>query len=365
MQYARVVEHSETPFEYAASMAVHDAIQTAANTTERSQQQQDFKLGASNIGHCRQHAVYLIKQTQPTDVRDKTAAFIGTVLGDAVEAQLKKDHPHWLIQEEGHSEFLSGGGVDCHVDIVVPHEGSVSPEEFEANVAAREEDPSIEPLYVQGVWDLKSKDKLDSVKKYGPSQQQIFQLHQYVNAMIRKGVLRGEEPIWINDVYYDRSGSQPIPYTFGMWYDPAILQEIDEWVHDVKYAVISNTEASKDKSRDWCWSYCEYATLCRGNDTDVEGLIEDPQIVAEVNLYAEANKRESEAKKLKEQIKARIPDQLSGSTGTHLVRWIEIGPSEMKAYVRAGYRKLDIRPIPGPKKPPAKRKPKAAAEVAN
>jgi hypothetical protein len=47
------------------------------------------------------------------------------------------------------------------------------------------------------------------------------------------------------------------------------------------------------------------------------------------------------------------------------VRWIEIGPSEMKAYVRAGYRKLDIRPIPGPKKPPAKRKPKAAAEVAN
>lgn len=349
MQYARVIEHSETPFESVASQAVNEAIQNAANGTDRSAQQMEFKLGASNIGHCRQHAVLMIRQTPPSDERDKTAAFIGTVLGDAIEAQLIKDHPNWFSQVGGHSKFLSGGGVDTHADLVIPWEGSATVAEFEANEAARAEDPSIEKIYVQGVWDLKSKDKLDTVKDYGPSQQQIFQLHQYVNAMIAKGLLNPDEPIWINDVYYDRSGAQPMPYSFGMWYDPAILQEIDEWVNDVKYAVIHEEDASRDKSREWCWAYCEYAKVCRGNDTDVEGLIEDPEILSTVNLYVVANEQESAAKKLKKQLNAQIPPNLRGSTGTHNVRWVEVGESEMKAYTRKAYRKLDIRPIPGPK----------------
>ena len=101
MQYARVVEHSESAFESVASRMVHAAMQAASNGTDRSEQQREFKLGASNIGHCRQHAVLMIRQTPPSDERDVTAAFIGTVVGDAIEKQLKVMHPNLVVQEEG------------------------------------------------------------------------------------------------------------------------------------------------------------------------------------------------------------------------------------------------------------------------
>lgn len=371
MQYARVLDHTENIFERADSDLIHDTIQHASNNTDRSKQQQDFRLGASNIGHCRAHAVFLIKQEEPSDVRDKSAAFYGTVAGDAIEQALAAMDQRWIIQPEGFSKFLSGGGVGTHADIVMPWSESVTVGEFERNEAERrnafqriedgEADVEVpERVFVQGVRDLKSKDKLDYVKLYGPTQQQIFQLHQYVNACIEDGLLNPEHPIWISDIYFDRSGSQHQPYTFGMWYDPAILEEIDQWVEDVKYAVVTGTEASKDKAREWCWSYCEYATKCRGNDTDAEGLIRDPEVLALINTYAEANKAESEAAKIKKQTKQQIPEQLSGSTGEHTVRWVEVGPSVVKEQHRAGYRKLDIRPVPGPKAP---RKPRAKKEA--
>lgn len=362
-QYSRVIEHEMNEFEQADADELYGAIQNASNETDRSAQQQANVLGMSNIGHCRQYAALMIKQTEPTDVRDKTAAFIGTVLGQAIEAQMKKEHPNWLFQTEGVFKIPSGGELATHPDVVVPWEGSATKEEFIANYEARKLDPSIPKVYVQGVRDLKSKDKLDVIQKYGPNTQQRYQLHGYAASMIDAGVLNGDEPIWLSDIYFDRSGHQHYAYTFGEWYDPTVLENIDDWIHDVKYAVINHQDASRDKAREWCWSWCEYATVCRGNDTDVEGLIEDPEILSAVQLYAEANATESAAKKLKDQLKAQIPMEVAGSTGTHNVRWVWRNPTEVKAGTRAGYYMLDIRPVPGPKKPRAPRK-KKTEEVA-
>ena len=360
MEYSKVIDHTMDEFERIAAEEVYGAIQDASNGTERSAQQQAFRLGMSNIGHCQNAAVLMIRQTPPSDVRDKSAAFFGTVAGAAIEEQLKKTHPDWLFQSDTVFKIPSGGELGAHPDIVIPASAAVSKGEFLANAKAREEDPSIPRKYVQGVWDLKSKDKLDTIKKYGPSRQQVFQLTGYASSCIDAGLLDGDQPIWLTDAYFDRSGSQHEAYSFGWWYDPAVLNEIDDWIHDVKYAVINEKEGSKDKPREWCWNWCEYATLCRGNDTDAEGLIEDPEILSTVNLYAEAQKAETAAKKLKESLKPNIPADLSGTTGTHTVRWVEVGPTVVKEQHRAGFRKLDIRPIPGPKKPRA-RKPKAAA----
>lgn len=385
-EYSKVIDHTMDEFEQAAAKVVADTIQNAANGTERSAQASAFRLGMSNIGHCQQAAVFMIKQTPASDERKKTAAFFGSVAGEAIERRMKIDHPGWLFQAEGVFPIPSGGELGSHVDVVVPAREGVAPEEF---LASKAEGAGGPDLFVQGIWDLKSKDKLDVIRKYGPSKQQVFQVTGYAKAMTETlllidratgepttdpnlgdpvvdehGVETGEtvldptKPIWITDVYFDRSGAQDECYSFGWFYDPAVLLEIDDWIHDVKYAVVNNTEASKDKPREWCWSYCEYATLCRGNDTDVEGLIEDPEILSAVNLYAEGLALEKVAKKKKDTAKLAIPSQLSGSTGTHNVRWVEIGPTVVAESTRAGYRKLDIRPIPGPKKPPAKRKPK-------
>jgi len=390
MEYSKVIDHTMDEYEQAAAQVVADTIQNAANGTERSGQAREFRLGMSNIGHCQQAAVFMIKQTPPSDERKKTAAFFGTVAGEAIERQMKLDHPDWLFQAEGIFPIPSGGELGSHVDIVVPARGSVSPEEF---LASKAEDYEGDEVFVQGIWDLKSKDKLDIIRKYGPSKQQVFQVTGYAKAMTETlllldpatgepttdpdvglpvtdedGVPTGEtvldptKPIWITDVYFDRSGAQDEAYSFGWFYDPAVLNEIDDWIHDVKYAVVNNTEALKEKPREWCWSYCEYATLCRGNDTDAEGLIEDPEILTAINTYQQEAEKEREAKKAKEIAKLHIPMEVKGSTGTHNARWVYRNPTEVKAGTRAGYWMLDVRPIPGPKKPPAPRKKKAAAE---
>ncbi|UOK18385.1 Cas4 family exonuclease [Arthrobacter phage BruhMoment] len=373
MQYSQVIEHEMDDFEQAAAGAVYEAIQNSANGTERSKQQQEFRLGASNIGHCQQAAVLMTRQTPPSDVRDKSAAFFGTIAGAAIEKQMKLDHPDWIFQAETVFRIPSGGELGAHPDIVIPFSASVSRDEFELNALERaaaklrieQGEDGVEvpdPVYVQGVWDLKSKDKLDIIKKYGPSKQQKYQLAIYVSSCIDEGLLNPDEPIWITDVYFDRSGSQHEAYSFGWWYDPDILTEIDDWIHDLKYAIVTGGEGSKDKPREWCWSYCEYATLCRGNDTDAEGLIEDPEILAAIRTYQEEAEKEKAAKKAKDVAKLHIPLEVKGSTGTHNARWVYRNPTVMKESMRAGYWMLDVRPIPGPKKPAA-RKRKPAKEV--
>lgn len=313
----------------AASMAFHDAIQNASNSTARSQQQQDFMLGVSNLGHCKNYALLMMKQTPFSDVRDKTAAFFGTVAGAAIEAQLKIDHPGWKFQEDMFFPLPSGGGTDAHPDIVIP---------FDAQ--------DIEAGFYQGVLDGKSKAELETIKKTGPSQQQIYQVHAYAKAAIEAGLLDPDHPIIVGDVYFDRSGRDVIPYSVLHLYTEDVITFIDEWVNDVKYALMTGEEASRDMPREWCWSYCEYATVCRGNDTDVEGLIEDPDILAAVDLWEEAKELKALAKK-KETAFKRTLDGVTGSTGTYNIRWTEVGEVAMKASTRSAYKKLSITKVPG------------------
>jgi len=327
---------------------VYGAIQNASNNTARSQQQQDFRLGMSNLGHCRQYATLLTKQVPMSDITDKTAAFIGTVLGGAIEAQLQLEHPDWLFQTEGIYTIPSGGEVACHPDIVIPASAGASIEEF---MASLEGDGPVR--YPQSVWDLKSKDQLETIKKYGPTQQQRFQIHGYAQAMIDKGVLDPTKPIWLQDVFFDRSGREHHAYSVGHWFDPNVNGEIDDWVGDVKYAVLHGEDASRDMPRDWCWSWCEYATVCRSRDTDVEGLVDDPEFVAAVDLVLEASELTKRAKEMKGAAEKVLKGR-SGSTGEHTVRWVEIEGSDI-AYTRKPYTKLDIRPVNKPKpKTPAK-----------
>ena len=324
-------ERPQTTLEEAFSGLVYQAIQDASNGTDRSKQQQDYRLGPSNIGHCRQYAKYLVEQTAPTDPRDVTAAFYGTVLGDAIEKQLAKDYPNWLYQAELVFHIPSGGEMDAHPDVVIPDEYATE-------------------QYPQGILDLKSRAELESIKRYGRSQQQEFQLHQYASAAIDAGLLDPSKPIYLTNVWFDRSAKdeKQQPYSITTEYDPAMLMAIDEWINDVKYAVMHQEDASRDKPREFCWNWCEYATLCRGTDTDVEGLLTDEAVLAAVEMKREASALESRAKQLKNAAQIALKG-VNGSTGTHTVRWVEVGEADV-AYRRAAYMKLDVRPV-GRKKP--------------
>lgn len=318
--------------ESAASELVYQTIQNAAMGTERTKQQyEEYRLGVSNLGHCRQYAKLLIEQTPFTDERDKTAAWVGTVLGDAIENQLAVEHPEWLFQHEVVFPIPSGGEVNAHPDIVVPAS------------AATEEHP-------QGVRDLKSKAELETVKRYGQTQQQRFQLHAYAAALIEEGILDPEKPIWLADIFFDRSAKGGLdgfvakPYVIGEWYDPSVVMQIDQWVEDVKYAVMQGQDASRDMPREWCAAWCEFYRACRGEDTDAEGLITDPEVVAAVETYREASALESQAKRMKNSAQIVLNRVEGGSTGDFTIRWVEVGPADV-SYRRNAYRKLSITPI--------------------
>lgn len=318
----------QSPLEKRFSSLVYGAIQDSSNNTDRSKQQQSFRLGVSNIGHCRQYAKYITEQREFTDVRDKTAAFYGTVLGDAIETQLAKDHPDWLYQHSTVFEIPSGGQIAGHPDVVIPAS------------AATEEHP-------QGVLDLKSKAELDTVRRIGRTQQQDFQLTMYAKACIDEGLLDPTEPIYLTNVFFDRAakGGGMMPYSITTEYDERTLETIDEWIGDVKYAVVHGQDASRDLPREFCAAYCEYFTTCRSEDTDAEGLLTDPNVLAAVDMYREGGAMEREGRRLKDSAKVTLKG-VSGSTGEFVVRPVEVGPAEMKAYTRAGFVKLDIRPVP-------------------
>lgn len=300
------------------------AIQQATNSTARSQQQADFRLGVSNIGHCREYARRMVLQEPFSDVRDKTAAFLGTVVGAAVEAALAVDHPGWVFQADVVFKIPSGGEIAGHPDIIIPFTEAT-------------------PEFPQGIIDVKTRAELDSVKRNGPSMQQRFQKVAYASAAIDAGYLNPDETIWLYNLWVDRSGIEAQPYVHSEEYHPDMVTEIDQWIEDVKYAVTHGEEASRDPSREFCWAYCEYATACRGHDTDAEGLLESPDVLAAVESYVEAGELEARAKRLKNGAKLLLRG-VNGSTGTHTVRWVEVGPAAFET-VRDAYMRLDVRPV--------------------
>lgn len=334
-----------------AAAAVYEAIQNASNSTDRSKQQQDKFIGISTLGHCRNYAALMMKQVDFSDVRDKTAAFMGTVLGDAIEAQMKKNHPTWLIQQPLEYPVPSlpnlpdGGAVPGTTDVLIPWEGSATVEEWEASLAPDYVGPK---LYVQGIWDNKSKAELETIRKYGADRQQIFQIHAYARAAIDAGLLNPDQPIILGDVFFDRSGKDVQPYGIFHLYTEEVIDQINDWINDVIYAVVNNQDAERDKSRDWCFSWCEYATVCRGLDTDVTGLIEDAESIATIESYKEWSEKETEAKNAKKQLAKTLANIEPGSTGRYMFRrtWVEGFPV---AYQNPGYTRIDIREIKGAK----------------
>lgn len=347
-----------------AAQAFYDGIQNASNNTARSKQQQDMFIGISTLGHCKNYAALMMKQTPFSDERDKTAAFFGTVAGDAIEAQLKIDHPHWMIQvplelplDQITAPIQGEMGVPGTCDVLVPWEGSATVDEFNASQA---EDYAGKPVYIQGVWDGKSKAELETIRKFGPNRQQIYQLHSYAKGAIKAGLLNPDHPIVIGDVFFDRSGRDVIPHGVFHLYTEDVVTFINQWVDDVLYAVLRGEDAEKEMPRDWCANWCEYYTICRGLDTDVSGLIEDPEVIEAATLYRQYTKEETEAKKKKKALQPKL-EGINGSTGTLLVRNTLIDGSEISFY-RKPYTKIEVRDVPKSKPKPTARTKKDAAE---
>lgn len=299
--------------------ALFGLIDEAMDGSARSLYAQGKKVGVSDIGGCREYVRRLISDMEFSDPRKNfMAAFMGTAFGDHFEKAYLTRHPNAIVQ----------------ADVVVP----IELDGFEFRLPGHPDiiDPDLNTLI-----DGKTKDGLAVVRKTGGDMQHKMQVTLYGYACVKAGLLKPNPTLAL--AYYDRAGVEQKPFIVEWEWDQSILDAAIEWLNDVVYALMQGEEAPKDKPRDWCWSYCPFASACRGGDTDVEGLIEDEEIVTATELYKDALARERQAKKDKDTAKGVLLG-ISGRTKNWVVRWIHINESEIKAGTRRAYDKIDIRP---------------------
>lgn len=304
---------------------IADGIRAAVNewsdSTERSEQSKQFRLGPSDIGYCSERVRRMLDQQVPETEVDWNKAFIGTWLGDGLETAYKAKFPHVLTQ----------------VTLVVSIKGDLR--EFTMEGHADVIDP-LDPLVI----DFKAKDGLDIVRRHETADQSYqFQRHLYGLGAWQSGLFAPGtrlDDVKVGNAYYDRSGREAVPHVQIEPFSMEVVEEATRWLDDVVYAFLHEEEARKEPSREVCERTCGFFAKCRGYDTDVEGLITDRDHLTAVDLILEARELESRAKRMKNTAQVALKD-VSGHTATHTVRWTEVGGGTV-SYQREPYMRLGI-----------------------
>jgi hypothetical protein len=295
------------------------------SATPRTKQARDGILGPSDIGFCRQKAVLMTTGLQPTDNPPKWSAAVGTAVHNYVENAIKTSHPDWLVGSIDHVEVTatlpSGVEIKGHPDIVIPKENAVI--------------------------DIKTVDGLAYIRNQGASLQHKYQRHLYALGLVQAGVLSADKPVIVGNLYMDRSGKEPTPLLLAEEMDPMLTGEIDLWVEDVIYAVKNKEDANRDVAAPVCERICEFYTVCRGSLPDSESdMIEDTELINAVDAYVRGREMEKEGASLKKEAQVLLAG-VSGSTGTHQVRWTEVQPTVVESFQKNGYMRMDVRTLRG------------------
>jgi hypothetical protein len=247
-------------------------------------------------------------------------AVIGTALGEYVEKSIKDTFPEWLVGSIDNIRVtyttLNGDEISGTPDVVVP----------DFNLVA----------------DLKSKDGFEWEQRKGSSTSNKYQRHAYAKGLIAAGILDGSRPVYVANVYIDRSGNIEMPLSEVQEIDYTLDDEITQWVEDVKYAVLNNEDASRDIAAPICAKICEYFTVCRGglpmNDSDV---YTDPEIVTAVQMYVEGREMATEGEKQRKAA-AKMLSGLNGVADGWQVRTTEVDATDVPGFYRRGYSKVDV-----------------------
>lgn len=300
----------------------YEAIQEASRFSERSLQSADFRFGVSDLGWCAEKSRRMLDQQVP-EHEDLLAAWIGTALGDAFETAVRKKDPTAIIQSE--VQVLLHGEertytLTGHPDVILPAKG----------------------LLLDG----KTKFGLNTIEREGPNLSQQFQRHCYAQGAHEAGMF-GDIPledIKVGNVWIDRSGQEKRVHVQVEPFNPEYVRHAGEWLDSVVYHYLHNEEAEKEPPREMCAVTCGFFKVCREQDTDVEGLLTDSTVLTSVQMVTEAKELERRAKRLKAEATENLKG-ISGSTGTHTVRWVHINETVIQPGIRSAYSRLDIREL--------------------
>ena len=308
------------------SIAISAALTAYMDNSSRSQQAAEGRLGPSDIGFCRQKAALMTRGIEATDSTPKMAAAIGTAWHNYAEAAIKAMFPDWILGSIDNltvtATLPSGAEISGHPDIVIPSENTVL--------------------------DIKTVDGFAWIEREGASQNHRYQRHLYALGCIQAGMFDNDKPVYVGNVYFDRSGKDTRVIVKIEELDVTLTDEIDSWVQDVIYAVKHNEDASRDIPAAVCERICDFYTACRGGLPVYEGgeLITDSDLLSAVDMYVEARDMVKQGEQMKKEASARLYG-VNGTTGKFDIRWVEVQPTTVESFTKQGYSRLDVRKTRG------------------
>lgn len=309
--------------EQAISNEIRATITRAMTDSERSQHSAAMRLGISDLGSCREKARLVIENTPFSDDQDNyQAAFNGTAIGDLIEQ-------HLPYETQG------------EVEVTIPIR-----DKFTLTLVGHPDilvrDP--ETKKVTKVWDNKSKSGLMTVRNYGASKNNVLQVTAYGKALIDAGEADPDN-LECALIYVDRSGDDPQPFVVAWDWNEEHWQEIISWLDDVVEAMMMGESAPKDMPRDsFCQKWCEFYTVCRTGDTDVEGLIEHEDYVHAVEAYLHGSELERQGKQLKKEatsVLRGVTGHVDTTKGRKSLRWIHVNGGPV-SFTRQSYERPSI-----------------------
>jgi hypothetical protein len=271
----------------------------------RSSQQ---AVGWSELGGCRAHLGYRLAGTWPSDDPDTWAAVRGTAIHNLLEEIVTG--PGVLTEID--TEYR---GIPGHADLVLPDS--------------------------KAVWDWKSS-RLASIRLWQSDpavlRQKRIQVAGYAAGLVDAGILPEDCTVGLVAI--------PVDGTYADWwcwqepFDRALADEGADRLEWVQARQAAGEHLPKDMPLPFCTSYCEFVSICRGqDDPETAEEITDPELVAAVARYGEATKQVTALYKEKDSL-AEMIRGLRGTAGDwriSLSRPGEPKPVLDEEWVRADY----------------------------
>jgi hypothetical protein len=297
------------------SQVVVDAYSAASMNSARSKQSARRVLGPSDLGGCRAYMAHMLKNS-PRNERQKPpwAAFVGTWVGEGLEKAYVASRPRSDSQVSIDVTLPSGRVTRGTADVI---------------------DPDV------GVIDFKSLNGNESMVDGEPPFKNLAQVMCYLLGAIQMGFL-AEDATW-NLVYVDRSGEEPVPVVLTGTLDMSVIEEMEERISEAEYAALFGTEAPRDEPYAMCEQFCEYFTACRG-DWQPEGLLTETAVVTAAERYLEGKELVRRGERLKKEAKVALTGS-EGTTGTAIVRWVQVNGGRVEAFDRKTTLRLDVKRV--------------------
>jgi hypothetical protein len=255
-----------------------DALIDHENEKPRSKQ---VRLGPSEIGGCRE---YMRNVMVGTPMQDNgrvwpVAAVVGTLLGTHIESVLAQ-RVGALTEVNVTTTLPNGLKINGHADIVLVKENAVV--------------------------DAKSKDGFATVRREGPSLENLVQVSTYAVGLVQAGVLKPGCTAHL--IYVDRSGNEQTLVEVEMDWE-TILSHVDKAVErtnevleaqeHIDQGEVEYARDLRDKTPSFCYSekvLCPFRDACwRGSDWVPPKMIEDPDLLHIISEFIQARDAEKEA----------------------------------------------------------------------